>query len=192
VRGALTLTRPTIGVDHPRQTIGAITSMSDLIAIAYPDVATARQVAGRIGEAAKGKLLDVDDLVIIERREDGKIKLHQPSLAGVGAMGGAAWGGLIGLLFLVPVFGMAVGAATGAVAGAMSDAGVDDNFMKELGNELQPGGAALVGLVRNVNKDKLLEDVQVPGTLIHSSLTGEADERLREALASAGTSQQPA
>jgi uncharacterized membrane protein len=163
--------------------------MSDLIAIAYPDVATARQVAGRIGEAAKGKLLDVDDLVIIERREDGKIKLHQPSLAGVGALGGAAWGGLIGLLFLVPVFGMAVGAATGAVAGAMSDAGVDDNFMKELGDQLQPGTAALVGLVRNVNKDKVMEEIQVPGTLIHSSLTEEADAQLREALESAGVKQ---
>lgn len=166
--------------------------MSDLIAIAYPDVATARQVATRVGEAAKGKLLDVDDLVIIERREDGKIKLHQPSLAGVGAVGGAAWGGLIGLLFLVPVFGMAVGAATGAVAGAMSDGGIDDNFMKDLGDQLQPGTAALVGLVRNVNKDKLLEDIKVPGKLIHSSLTEDADARLREALDSAGAAPQPA
>ncbi|WP_445148692.1 DUF1269 domain-containing protein [Baekduia sp. Peel2402] len=163
--------------------------MSDLIAIAYPDVDTARRVAGRIGEASKGKLLDVDDLVIVERKADGKIKLHQPSLAGVGALGGAAWGGLIGLLFLVPLFGMAVGAASGAAAGAFSDAGVDDNFMKELGEQLQPGGAALVGLVRNVNKDKLLENVQVQGTLIHSSLDDAADERLREALESAGAPQ---
>jgi uncharacterized membrane protein len=160
--------------------------MSDLIAIAYPDVATARQVAGRVGEAAKGKLLDVDDLVIIERRADGKIKLHQPSLAGVGAVGGAAWGGLIGLLFLVPVFGMAVGAASGAVAGAMSDGGIDDNFMKELGDQLQPGAAALIGLIRNVNTDKLLSDIQVPGTIIHSSLSDEAETQLREALEQAG------
>lgn len=160
--------------------------MSDLIAIAYPDVATARRVAGQIGEAAKGKLLDVDDLVIIERKDDGKVKLHQPSLAGVGALGGAAWGGLIGLLFLVPVFGMAVGAASGAVAGAFSDAGIDDNFMKDLGEQLEPGGAALIGLVHNVNTDKLLEDVKVPGKLIHSSLSEEGDERLREALESAG------
>lgn len=166
--------------------------MSDLIAIAYPDVATARQVASRVGEAAKGKLLDVDDLVIIERRDDGKIKLHQPSLAGVGALGGAAWGGLIGLLFLVPLFGMAVGAATGAAAGALSDAGVDDNFMKELGTQLQPGSAALVALVRNVNTDKIMSDIQVPGTIIHSSLSDEAEGNLREALEAAGTAKQPA
>jgi uncharacterized membrane protein len=161
--------------------------MSDLIAIAYPDVDTARTVAGRLGEASKGHLIDIDDLVIIEHRDDGKIKLHQPSLAGVGALGGAAWGGLIGLLFLVPFLGMAVGAASGAAAGALSDTGVDDDFMKELGTELTPGNAALVALVRNANMDKILEDVQIPGTILRTSLTDESETRLREALEQAGS-----
>jgi uncharacterized membrane protein len=39
----------------------------------------------------------------------------------------------------VPLFGMAVGAAAGAAGGAMSDSGVDDDFMKRLGSELEPG-----------------------------------------------------
>ena len=60
--------------------------------------------------------IELDDLVIVERRGDGKIKLHQPSMAGAGAAGGALWGGLIGLIFLMPLFGMAIGAATGAAA----------------------------------------------------------------------------
>jgi uncharacterized membrane protein len=161
--------------------------MSDLIAIAYPDVDTARTVATNVGEAAKGKLLDLEDLVIMERRPDGKIKLHQPSLAGVGALGGAAWGGLIGLIFLVPFFGMAIGAATGAAAGAMSDRGVDDEFMKRLGTELQPGTAAVVGLVSNVNMDKVLDEIKIPGTVLHTSLTDDSETHLREALQAAGS-----
>jgi uncharacterized membrane protein len=156
--------------------------MSDLIAVAYPDLETAQTVASNLGEAAKGKLVDIDDLVIIERRQDDKVKLHQPSLAGVGALGGAAWGGLIGLLFLVPFLGMAIGAASGAAAGALSDSGVDDNFMKELATELKPGTAAVVTLVRNVNQDKLLDEVKIPGTVIRTSLTDEAEDRLRTAL----------
>jgi uncharacterized membrane protein len=160
--------------------------MSDLIAIAYPDVDTARTVASRLGEASKAHLVDLDDLVIVEHRQDGKIKLHQPSLAGVGALGGAAWGGLIGLLFLVPVFGMAVGAASGAIAGKFSDTGVDDDFMKRLGTDLEPGGAALIALVHNVNTDKLLSDVQIPGKIIQTSLTDAGEEQLREALDRAG------
>jgi uncharacterized membrane protein len=83
--------------------------------------------------------LALDDAVIVERRPDGNIKLHQPSLAGRGAAGGALWGGLIGLIFLMPLFGMAIGAASGAAARALSDYGINDDFMKELGDKL-PGG----------------------------------------------------
>jgi uncharacterized membrane protein len=160
--------------------------VSDLIAIAYPDVATAQQVVGNVGEAQKAHLIELEDLVVVERRQDGKIKLHQPSLAGVGAVGGAAWGGLIGLLFFVPLFGMALGAAAGAATGALSDSGVDDKFVKELGERLQPGGAAVVALVREANMDKLLSDVKIPGEIIQTSLSGDSEEALRDALAAAG------
>ena len=78
-------------------------------------------------------------MVIVERRSDDKVKLHQPSMAAAGAVSGALWGGLIGMIFLVPLFGMALGAASGAPGGAMSDYGIDDKFMKELGTELEPG-----------------------------------------------------
>src|SRR4051794_25778815 len=94
--------------------------VSDLVAIAYPDVSTARRVATRVGEAQKAHLIELDDMTIVEKRDDGKIKLHQPSLAGTGAAGGALWGGLIGLIFFAPLLGMAVGAAAGAAARAAS------------------------------------------------------------------------
>ena len=112
--------------------------MSDLVAIAYDDLPTAQQVATNLGEAAKGHDIELDDVVIMERKDDGKVKLHQPSLAGLGAASGAIWGGLIGLIFFVPLFGMALRAAAGAAGGAMSDTGVDDDFMKRLGEELSP------------------------------------------------------
>ena len=160
--------------------------MSDLIAIAYPNLETAREVTRNVGEAQKAHLIELEDLVIVEKRSDGKIKLHQPSLAGVGAAGGALWGGLIGLIFFMPLFGMAIGAASGAAAGALSDAGVDDQFMKELGEELAPGNAAVIALVRNVTLDKVLEDVRIPGRIIRSSLDNETESRLQEALTAAG------
>jgi uncharacterized membrane protein len=160
--------------------------VSDLIAVAYPDVDTARRVTSNLGEAQKAHLIELDDLAIVERRLDGKIKLHQPSLAGVGAAGGALWGGLIGLIFLVPLFGMAIGAASGAVAGAMSDAGVDDKFMKDLGSKLQPGGAAVIGLVRQANMEKILSEVKIPGEVIQTSLSADSEQALRDALANAG------
>src|SRR5436190_3282593 len=126
--------------------------MSNLVAIAYDDLDTAQQVVANIGRAQAAHELELDDLVIVERRGDGKVKLHQPSMAGAGAAGGALWGGLIGLIFLMPLFGMAIGAASGAAAGAMSDYGVDDKFMKELGDKLEPGNAAVLVLVREATR----------------------------------------
>jgi uncharacterized membrane protein len=158
--------------------------MSNLVAIAYPDLGTAQTVAGELGQLTKEKSITLDDMVIIERRPDGKVKLHQSmSTAGAGAAGGALWGGLIGLIFLAPLLGMAVGAAAGGAAGALTDVGVDDNFLKNLGANLQSGGAAVVVLVRQSTPDKVLPRVsQYGGEVIQSSLDNDAETRLQEAL----------
>ena len=156
--------------------------MSDLVAIAYDDLSTAQHVASNLGEAIKGHEIEVDDVVIVERKGDGKVKLHQPSLAGLGAASGALWGGLIGLIFFMPLFGMALGAAAGAAGGALTDTGVDDDFMRRLGEELEPGKAALIVLVRQMSADKVLPQIKIPGTVIQTSLSNEDEQRLQEAL----------
>jgi uncharacterized membrane protein len=100
-----------------------------------------------------------------------------------GAAGGALWGGLIGLLFLAPLVGMAIGAAAGGASGALVDAGVNDRFMKELGQKLAPGGAALIVLVRKVTPDKVLPEIrEYGGDVIQTSLDDESEARLREVL----------
>ena len=158
--------------------------MSTLIAIGYPDAATAEEVRGVLVQATKEKLVDLQDAVVVEHRSDGKIKLHQAiSTTGAGAAGGALWGGLIGLLFLAPLFGMAIGAASGAVAGKVTDAGVNDDFMKQLGAKMAPGSAALIALGSSNAPDKLLERLQpYGGDVIQTSLDHEQEERLRSSL----------
>jgi uncharacterized membrane protein len=156
--------------------------VSDLVAIAYPDVATAQTVAGNLATAVKEHTIELEDLVIVEHQAGGKIKLHQPNLTAVGAAGGALWGGLIGLIFFVPLFGAAIGAAAGAASGAFSDTGVDDTFMKQLGAELPEGGAALILLIRKVSADKILPEIKIPGKVIQTSLSDEHEEQLTAAL----------
>ena len=125
-----------------------------------------------------------EDAVVVIHGDDGKIKLDQAiSTTGAGAAGGALWGGLIGLIFLAPLLGMAVGAASGALGGKMTDVGVNDNFMKELGAQLQPGAAALIALGQSEARDKLLEPIKpYGGHVIQTSLDSESEERLRAAL----------
>ena len=158
--------------------------MANLIAIAYPDAATAEQVRAELGRASKEYLLELHDAVVVEHDAEGTIKLHQAySAAGVGAAGGAMWGGLIGLLFLAPIFGMAVGAASGALAGKVSDTGINDDFLKQLGAKLPPGGAALIALGRSDTPDRVLERLQpFGGEVIQTSLSDEDEARLRSAL----------
>jgi uncharacterized membrane protein len=150
--------------------------MSTLLAIAYPDAETAEKVRAELVQATKEKL--------VEHRADGKIKLHQAvSTTGTGAAGGAMWGGLIGLLFLAPVVGMAVGAASGALAGKATDLGVNDDFLKQLGERLAPGAAALIALGESDAPDKLLERLRpYGGDVIQTSLDKEEEERLRSSL----------
>jgi uncharacterized membrane protein len=160
--------------------------LSDLVAIAYDDLSTAQDVLNNLSQAVKEHVIELDDAVIVERQQDGKVKLHQPSTAAAGAVGGALWGGLIGLIFLMPLLGMALGAAGGAAGGALTDAGIDDNFMKQLGNELPPGGAAVFVLVRKASPDKILPEIKNPGRVIRTSLSDQSEAELQAALDRAG------
>src|SRR3954469_17202519 len=167
--------------------------MSNLVAVAYPDETTAREVAQTLMDLQKEHSIELEDLAIAVRQDDGKIKLRQTFKPGAsGATGGALWGGLIGLIFFMPLVGAAIGGAAGAArregapaaaAGAATDVGVDDNFMKDLGAKLQSGGAAVFVLVRQSTPDKVLPRIsQYGGEVIHSSLSEDAEETLQEAL----------
>lgn len=162
--------------------------MSDLIAVAYPDRETAEKVRQRLAQLTLEHTIELEDAVIVDRDENGKVKLHQVhNPVARGAAGGALWGGLIGMLFLVPLFGMLVGAAAGGTSGAFVDVGINDQFMRNLGEKLTPGGAALIVLVRKVTADKVLPEIsQYGGEVIQSSLDDEAEAKLREVLEEAG------
>ncbi|MET8033675.1 DUF1269 domain-containing protein [Streptomyces sp. NPDC005345] len=172
--------------------------MSNLFVVAYDDVATANQVRDKLFELSKQHLVELEDAVVVERHEDGRIKLHQAvSHTAVGAAGGALWGGVIGLLFLAPLLGAAVGAAAGAAGGAITDTGVDDRFMKDVSQNLRPGAAALFVLVKQAAGDKVIPQIaEFGGQLVQTSLSQEQEDALRDAVAaarshSAGTAPAP-
>jgi uncharacterized membrane protein len=160
--------------------------MANLIAIAYPDKATAQEVLATLARLQTERSIELEDAVIVTRDQDGKVKLHQTTKTGAaGATGGALWGGLIGLIFFAPLVGMAVGAAAGGAAGALTDVGVDDRFLKDLGAKLQPGVAALIVLVHRSTPDKVVPEIsRFGGEVIQSSLSDEAEAQLQAALES--------
>ena len=158
--------------------------MRNLIVVTYDSELKADEVRLEFLKMQKAYLVDLEDAVVVTRKQNGKIKLNQMyNLTAGGALSGGFWGMLIGLIFLNPLIGLVVGAGTGAVAGALSDVGIDDDFMKQLAEKLQPGTSALFVLVTSDISDKVLHELQgTGGIVLQSSLSHEDEARLQAAL----------
>jgi uncharacterized membrane protein len=158
--------------------------MSELVAIAYPDPYRASEVMAALARLQAEHLVDLDDACVVIKGPDGKVKLQQAmNLTAGGALSGAFWGSLVGLLFLNPLLGAAVGGASGAAAGALTDIGINDNLMRELGATLAPGSSAIFVLVRKATPDKAVAEVaKFGGKVLRSSLTAEQEAKLQAAL----------
>src|SRR5262252_8795372 len=123
--------------------------MSNLVVLGFNNEADAFEMRAALARLQSQYLIEMEDAVVVTRDANGKVHLHQPvNLTAAGALSGTFWGSLIGLIFLNPLLGAAVGAGAGAISGALTDVGINDQFMKDLGNTLKPGTAALFVLVR--------------------------------------------
>ena len=79
--------------------------------------------------------------------------------------------------------GLVAGAVGGAIGGKMTDIGIDDDFIKEVSNTIEPGHSALFLLVAEWTEDKVLSELShFDATIIRTSLTEEEDAQLRESF----------
>lgn len=158
--------------------------MSTLVVIGYDDEFKAEETRLKLLKMQKEYLIDLDDAVVAVKNQEGKVKLHQIfSTVKAGALGGGFWGTLVGLIFLNPLLGLAVGATAGAAAGALSDVGIDDNFMKQLAETLKPGSSVLFVLVRKSTPDRVLEELKgTGGKILQTSLSHDDQARIQAAL----------
>src|SRR3954467_13090042 len=136
----------------------------------------------------KEELIQVNDAAYVywplDRRRPKTQQAH--SLTGAGALGGSFWGLLFGLIFFVPLLGMAVGAAMGALSGSMADVGIDDDFIRDVRENVTPGTSALFVMSSNEVADKVLDQFKATGaSLISTNMSKEQEARLREAFADA-------
>lgn len=166
--------------------------MTQLLVFGVDSPATAEKVLDLAGDLAKQELLELADAAWVERTSDGRVKLHQSlnltaAMAGTGAASGALWGSLIGLLFLNPLagalVGAGVGASTGALSGSLTDIGINDNLIREIGEDLEPGRAAVFLLARNATVDRVIEAVKPYNpTVIQTNLSRDSERELIKAL----------
>ena len=158
--------------------------MSKLVAICYDEQTQAEETRLKILKLQQEYLITLEDIVVAYKDAKGKVKLHQAvDLTSTGAVSGSFWGLLIGMIFMVPFFGMVTGLAFGALSGALTDLGINDDFMKQLADGLKPGGAILFVLVKDMTEDKVMTELEgCGGKLLKTSLTHEDEEKLQAAL----------
>lgn len=171
--------------------------MSDLVVIGFESPHQADEVLVRLRKLKREYLIDLEDAVIVVRDEKGEVHLKQTiNLTALGAssglLSGSLWGAVVGLIFLNPIAGFllggVIGAGTGAVSGSLSDYGINDDFIRSLGETIPANSSALFILARKVQPEKVLAEFSdVKGKVLRTSLSPDQEKRLQEALAGSRT-----
>jgi uncharacterized membrane protein len=159
--------------------------MNTLTVLKFSTPEGAQEMLNKIYEMQNQELITVIDAATVtwpENKKSPKTK-QAVNLTGAGAMDGAFWGMLFGLLFFVPLFGMAVGASMGALTGRFADYGIDDNFIKRIRKEVEPGTSALFLMSTNAVVDRVVEELKDRAfELVSTNLSIEQEEELRNAF----------
>lgn len=158
--------------------------MSELIVLSFDSQDGAAKVRDRLYELRKEQLLTLADACVVSRNNKGKLKFKQArNLVGEGAMGGMFWGALVGLLFLNPIAGIAIGTVVGGLTGKFGDIGIDDQFMKDVSESVEPGESALFMLVDEWSEERVLEELKAyDPEVLRTNLSPEDEDNLKAAF----------
>ena len=122
-----------------------------ILVIALDKPTRASELLLALSNLAREGKVRMHDAVIVAKEEGGRSRVVQTVdvTPAKGALAGTWWGMLAGLLVGGPVFlATAVGgAAAGALYGRLVDRGLDDGWVKQMAQWVEPGRSALLLLV---------------------------------------------
>ncbi len=127
------------------------------------------RVLDRIDSATESGEITVDDVAMVYKADNGKVKIHQTTdaTAGKGAVKGGGLGLLVGIFAAPLVPAVAVGAGIGALVGKARDRGISDKLIKQAGEAIKTYGAVVFILADQANTKTI-------GTLIDTAAAGGA------------------
>ena len=166
--------------------------MAELVAIGFDNPEDADIVLGELGRLQNSYLIDLKDAVVVVRDSEGNLNLKQSvdlvrMGVSTGGVSGAMLGMLVGMLFLHPIAGFAIGSLVGAGGGALSgsaiDYGIKEDFIRSVAETLKPNTSALFILVKKVEPEQVLSALsRFRGRVMRSSLSLEQEAKLQNAL----------
>ena len=159
-----------------------------LYAAIYDDIADAEADYEAVFELHALGAIGTFDSAVIRKEDDGKVrvtKTEKPTQHG--AWTGAGVGALVGLVFPPAIIGSAiVGAGAGGLVGHLRK-GISRGDLKDLGDELEAGTAAVVVIGESRIEKQLEKAMARANKLIEKQLDADAEELKREIDAAART-----
>ena len=157
-----------------------------LYAATYDDIADAESDYEAVFDLHALGAIGTFDSALIRKDEDGKVhvtKTEKPTQHG--AWTGAGVGALVGIIFPPAILGTAiVGAGAGGLIGHLRG-GISRDDLKELGDELEGGSAALIVIGESRIQEQLEKAVTRANKLIEKQIDADAEELKREIDAAA-------
>ncbi len=154
--------------------------MADLIVIAFDSEGQAEAAYNEIQELQNDLVVELAGLALVKVDSEGKTHVEYPGTTGkigVGAVGGALFGGLLGVLFLVPIAGLVLGGVFGALFAGLDKTGLDAEFRNRVTSAVSAGKSAVVLYATKITEDKFGAALaEYDGTVVQTSLS-EADEK---------------
>lgn len=166
--------------------------MKNIVTIAVPSRYSGQLVMDRVHEAVDAGKIHVDDVALVYRTEEGKVKLQQTSdmTAGGGLWRGALWGLVAAIVAPVaaPAAVVAGGAGLGAWIAGAGDKGISNKFMKQAGETIKDHESVVFVLAEEASAheiEAMIHDAVQDGAKIEYEVLNEnAEQFLRESLTS--------
>ena len=157
--------------------------MSDFLAITFDGADDAEAALRSIRSIEHEGRIQLEDTAVVRKDADGKVTIHNElatgTEAGIGI--GAVLGGLVFAVF--PIAGIVGGAVAGGLVGRSAAPGLDGKFVKEVGDDLPPGGSALFLQIKGGDPGLLVGAMrQYHGRVRQTSLPDEVETALDESL----------
>jgi uncharacterized membrane protein len=156
--------------------------MAEFLAITFDGADDGEAALRTIRTLEHADKIKLEDTAVVRKDAAGKVTIHNEVSSGTetGAVVGAVLGGLLFVIFPVAVVG---GAAAGALVGRAVAPGLDDKFVKEVGDDLPPGGSALFLQIKSGDPELLVGALgQYKGRVRQTSLDDEVEHALDESL----------
>jgi uncharacterized membrane protein len=157
--------------------------MSDFLAITFDGADEGEAALRSIRALEHEGRIKLEDTAIVRKDADGKVTFHNEMASGTetGITVGAVLGGLLFVVF--PVAGIVGGAVAGGLVGRAAAPGIDDKFVKEVGEDLPPGGSALFLQIRGGDAGLLVGALREHhGRVRQTSLPDEIEQALDESM----------